>query len=73
MAHENGAISNFNTSYASASKSYVMNIYGKKTSAYYNLFDGLKTLKQGEDQSHPFKVAKVNTIVEQLVEWADAA
>ena len=42
-------------------------------SAYYNLFDGLRALKQGEDQSHPFRVAKVDTIVEQLVEWAGVA
>ena len=73
MTHESGAISTLNTSYASASEYYVMNIYGKKMSAYYNLFDGLRALKQGEDQSHPIGVAKVDTIVEQLVEWADAA
>ena len=73
MTHDNGAISTLNTSYASASEYYVMNIYGKKMSAYYNLFDGLRALKQGDDKSSLISVNKVDTLAEQLVEWADAA
>ncbi|HIO17785.1 MAG TPA: Gfo/Idh/MocA family oxidoreductase, partial [Gammaproteobacteria bacterium] len=42
MEHENGAISNLTASYASASEYYMMNIYGKQASAFYNWFDGLR-------------------------------
>ena len=73
MTHENGAISTLNTSYASASEYYVMNIYGKKMSAYYNLFDGLRALRQGETESSAINLDKVDTLAEQLMEWADAA
>ncbi len=73
MTHENGAISTLNTCYAAASEYYVMNIYGKKMSAYYNLFDGLRALNQGETEQHAVSVDKVDTLAEQLIEWADAA
>jgi predicted dehydrogenase len=73
MKHANGAISTLNTSYASASEYYVVNIYGKKMSAYYNLFDGLRSLKQGDAEHAPVNVDKVDTLAEQLVEWASAA
>jgi len=73
MTHENGAISSLSTSYASASEYYLMNIYGKQMSAYYNLFDGLRCLKRGEDRQEPVEVGKVDTLAEQLIEWADAA
>jgi predicted dehydrogenase len=73
MKHENGAISSLSTSYASASEYYLMNIYGKKMSAYYNLFDGLRCLKQGDTHQEPVSVEKNDTLAEQLVEWANAA
>ena len=73
MRHQNGAVSSLSTSYASASEYYLMNIYGKKMSAYYNLFDGLRALKQGDDGDTPVGVDKTDTLVEELVEWADAA
>jgi predicted dehydrogenase len=73
MTHENGAISSLSTSYASASEYYLMNIYGKQMSAYYNLFDGLRCLKRGEDRQEPVEVGKVDTLAEELIEWADAA
>ena len=73
MTHENGAISTLNTSYASASEYYVMNIYGKKMSAYYNLFDGLRSLNRGDTGQTPVAVDKVDTLAEELIEWADAA
>ncbi|CAM9881345.1 unnamed protein product [Discosporangium mesarthrocarpum] len=73
MKHKNGAISSLSTCYASASEYYVMNVYGKKMSAYYNLFDGLRCLHQGEKGQQPVSVEKNDTLVEQLIEWADAA
>ena len=73
MHHENGAVSSLSTSYASASEYYLMNIYGKRMSAYYNLFDGLRALRQGESDHTPVEVDKVDTLAEELIEWADAA
>ena len=73
MHHVNGAVSSLSTSYASASEYYLMNIYGKKMSAYYNLYDGLRSLKQGETQQTPVAVDAVDTLAEELIEWADAA
>jgi predicted dehydrogenase len=72
MQHETGAVSSLSTSYASASEYYVMNVYGKKMSAYYNLFDGLRCLKQGEDRQVPVPVDQVDTLAEELIEWAEA-
>ncbi|MEP4378151.1 MAG: Gfo/Idh/MocA family oxidoreductase [Alphaproteobacteria bacterium] len=72
MQHENGAVSSLSTSYASASEYYLMNIYGKKMSAYYNLFDGLRSLSQGDKDQTPVAVEKNDAIAEQLIEWADA-
>jgi predicted dehydrogenase len=73
MMHDNGAISALSTSYASASEYYVMNVYGKKMSACYNLFDGLRCLHQGDKGQQKVEVEKNDTLVEELVEWADAA
>ena len=72
MQHENGAVSSLSTSYASASEYYLMNIYGKKMSAYYNLFDGLRYLNQGDTDQQPVSVEKNDAIAEQLIEWAEA-
>lgn len=73
MTHENGAISSLSTSYASASEYYLMNIYGKQMSAYYNLFDGLRSLSRGDKNQAPVSVGKADTLAEELVEWVDAA
>jgi len=73
MKHDNGAVSTLSTSYASASEYYLMNIYGKKMSAYYNLFDGLRCLTQGETERTPVTLDKVDALAEELIEWADAA
>src|SRR5688572_21000322 len=40
LEHENGALSTLNASYASASEYYLMNIYGKEASAYYDMHQG---------------------------------
>jgi len=70
LEHENGAISNLTASYASASEYYMMNIYGKEMSAYYDLFGGLRYLKRHEDKSHPVEVEKVDDIRAELDEFA---
>ena len=44
LEHENGALSTLNASYASASEYYLMNIYGKDATAYYDLHGGLRVL-----------------------------
>ena len=72
MKHKNGAVSTLSTSYASASEYYTMNIYGKKMSAYYNLFAGLRFLNQGNTNQTPVTLDKNDAIAEQLIEWADA-
>jgi len=72
LEHENGALSTLNASYASASEYYLMNIYGKDATAFYDLFSGLRVLRRGEDKAAPVTVAKNDTFVEELEEWAAA-
>jgi len=47
LEHESGALSTLNASYASASEYYLLNLYGKEASAYYDLNNGLRFLKRG--------------------------
>jgi predicted dehydrogenase len=70
--HENGALSTLNASYASASEYYLMNIYGKTATAYYDLHHGLSWLKQGEKKPVAVPCAKNDTFVEELEEFAAA-
>ncbi len=70
LEHENGAISNLTASYASASEYYMMNIYGKEASAYYDLFNGLRHLKQGDTKATPVATEKNDAIREELDEFA---
>jgi predicted dehydrogenase len=70
LQHENGALSNLTASYASASEYYMMNIYGKEASAYYDLFSGLRHLKRGETKAQPVATAGKDTIREELEEFA---
>ena len=51
LEHESGALSTLNASYASASEYYLMNIYGKDATAYYDMHNGLRLLKRGEDKA----------------------
>jgi predicted dehydrogenase len=69
LEHENGAISNLTASYASASEYYMMNIYGKEATAYYDLFSGLRHLKRGETKPHPIATEANDTIREELEEF----
>ena len=70
--HENGALSTLNASYASASEYYLMNIYGKEATAYYDLHRGLSLLKRGEKKPVAVACEKNDTFVEELEEFAAA-
>jgi predicted dehydrogenase len=72
LEHENGALSTLNASYASASEYYLVNLYGKEASAYYDLHQGLRFLKRGARTSTPVATQKNDTIVEELEEFARA-
>jgi len=72
LEHENGALSTLNASYASASEYYLMNIYGKEASAYYDLHQGLRFLKRGSTSADVVPCSKNDPIVEELEEFADA-
>ena len=73
LEHENGARSTLNACYASASEYYLMNIYGKEATAYYDLHQGLRFLKRGTRTANPVPCAQNDTIVEELDEFAAAA
>ena len=73
LEHENGALSTLNASYASASEHYVMNIYGKEASAYYDLHTGLRWLKRGGGAPQALTLTKNDPIAEELEEFAAAA
>jgi len=73
LEHENGALSTLNASYASASEYYLMNIYGKEASAYYDMHQGLRVLKRGNSGASPVPCPKNDTFVEELEEFANAA
>ena len=70
LEHENGAISNLTASYASASEYYLMNIYGKEATAYYDLFGGLRCLKRGDAVPEPVAYERNDAIVDELEEFA---
>jgi predicted dehydrogenase len=72
LEHENGALSTLNASYASASEYYMMNIYGKEASAYYDMHQGLRVLKRGGNGASSVQCAKNDTFVEELEEFAKA-
>ena len=71
LEHENGAISNLTASYASASEYYMMNIYGKEATAYYDLFNGLRHLKRGETKATPVPTEANDAIREELDEFVE--
>jgi predicted dehydrogenase len=69
LEHDSGAISNLTASYASASEYYMMSVYGKEASAYYDLFNGLRCLRRGETKPHAVPVEANDTIREELEEF----
>ena len=72
LEHENGALSTLNASYASASEYYLMNIYGKEVTAFYDLHNGLRVHKRGEPKPTVVPCAANDTLVEELEEFAAA-
>jgi predicted dehydrogenase len=72
LEHESGALSTLNASYASASEYYLVNIYGKEASAYYDLHQGLRFLKRGGEHSQPVACTKLDAFVDELEEFAAA-
>jgi len=72
LEHENGALSTLNASYASASEYYLMNIYGKEATAYYDLHRGLRMLKRGGERPVDVPCAANDAFVEELEEFAAA-
>jgi predicted dehydrogenase len=72
LQHESGALSTLNASYASASEYYLMNIYGKDATAYYDLHTGLRLLRRGASKPVTVPTLKADTLVEQLEEFAAA-
>jgi len=72
LEHDNGALSTLNASYASASEYYLLNIYGKEASAYYDLHQGLRFLKRGSQHSVPVACPTKDAIVAELDEFAAA-
>ncbi len=73
LEHDNGALSTLNASYASASEYYLMNIYGKDATAYYDLHSGLRLLKRGQSKPMAVPCVENDTLVEELEEFAAAA
>jgi len=72
LEHESGALSTLNASYASASEYYLMNVYGKERSAYYDMHGGLRVLKRGETKAAAVPCTESDTIVEELEEFMRA-
>ena len=72
LEHDNGALSTLNASYASASEYYLMNIYGKDASAYYDLHNGLRLIKRGAARPVAVACPSNDTLVEELEEFAEA-
>src|SRR5690606_35409293 len=70
LRHESDALSCLTASYASASEFYMMNVYGKEASAYYDLFSGLRHLRRGEKAARPVPTEGKDTIREELEEFA---
>lgn len=70
LEHESGAVSNLSASYASAGEYYMMNVYGKTASAYYDPFNGLRIFRQGDAMPRAVAVEANDTIREELEEFA---
>ncbi|MEK9679647.1 MAG: Gfo/Idh/MocA family oxidoreductase [Rhodospirillaceae bacterium] len=71
MRHECGALSTLNACYASAGENYVMNIYGKKASAFYDLTNGMYYLEQGDKEAKKMDFEMNDTLAEQMEEFGE--
>jgi predicted dehydrogenase len=72
LEHENGALSTLNACYAAASEYYLMNVYGKEATAYYDLHQGLRFMKRGTNAITPVPCPALDTIADELAEFAAA-
>jgi len=72
LEHENGAQSTLNASYASAGEYYLMNIYGKESTAYYDLHQGLRIFNRKTGQVEAVSTPENDAIVDELDEFARA-
>ena len=72
LEHDSGALATLNASYASAAEHYVMNVYGKEATAYYDLQQGLRLQKRGQSQAEPVSYVRVDPLVDELEEFAAA-
>jgi predicted dehydrogenase len=70
LEHESGALSTLGASYASASEFYMMNIYGKEATAFYDQFSGLRYLRRGEKTARAIATQSNDTVREELEEFA---
>jgi predicted dehydrogenase len=72
LEHESGALSTLNASYASASEFYLMNIYGKDATVFYDRHSGMRMLRRGGDTAAQIPFSQNDTFVEELEEFAAA-
>src|SRR5437588_4844161 len=72
LEHESGALSTLNASYASASEYYLLNIYGKEATAYYDMHGGLRVLRRGANKPDAVPCPQNDTLVEELEEFVRA-
>jgi len=72
LEHENGAQSTLNASYASAGEYYLMNIYGKEATAYYDLHNGLRLQRRGSEKVEKIPSENNDAIADELDEFAAA-
>jgi predicted dehydrogenase len=73
LEHESGAQSTLNASYASAGEYYLMNIYGKEATAFYDMHTGLRIQRRGANDVKSISTVNNDTIVEELEEFARAS
>jgi predicted dehydrogenase len=72
LEHQSGAQSTLNASYASAGEYYLMNIYGKDATAYYDLHQGLRLFSKSSNKVEAIQTQKNDAIVDELDEFAAA-
>jgi predicted dehydrogenase len=72
LEHESGALSTLNASYASASEYYLLNVYGKEATAFFDLHQGLRLLTRGSGKVEKIETRTSDPIVEELEEFARA-
>jgi predicted dehydrogenase len=72
LEHESGALSTLNASYASASEFYLMNIYGKDATVFYDRHAGMRMLRRGSEAVTQIPFSPNDTFVEELEEFAAA-